>query len=227
VIVAAAVCPHPPLLLRELTGQQEVAPDLREACLRVIGELIDLKPDRIVVLGGADTTTWSTGEGDVDIRGYGTFAVRRPGPYLPLSLGVAKRLLAEAHWHGDTQWLAVAADADPQACAELGKELAARPGRVALLVMADGSARRTAMAPGYLDERAQPFDAQVTQALAAGDTRVLRELNAELADQLLVYGRAALQVLGSAVPEPAQAGLRYLDDPFGVLYFVSLWENSL
>jgi hypothetical protein len=30
-IIAAAICPCPPLLVRELTGQTEVLPDLRAA----------------------------------------------------------------------------------------------------------------------------------------------------------------------------------------------------
>jgi len=37
-ITAAALCPGPPLLARELTGADSVVPDLREACRLVPGE---------------------------------------------------------------------------------------------------------------------------------------------------------------------------------------------
>ena len=50
-IVAAAICPCPPLLARELTGQAEVLPELRAACAAAVGSLAAAGPDVIVVAG--------------------------------------------------------------------------------------------------------------------------------------------------------------------------------
>jgi len=55
-------------------------------------------------------------------------------------------------------------------------------------VVADGSARRTEKAPGHLDDRAEGFDAQVEKALAAGDPELLKALDVNLAEALLVGG---------------------------------------
>jgi hypothetical protein len=228
VIVAAAACPHPPLLLRELTGQLDVAVDIRTACLRAINEIAELRPDALVVVGGDDVTGVPRVVGEVDVSSYGTFAPHSATARAPLSLGIAHRLLTEAGWDGATEWRTIAWDADSSACADLGRELADRPDRIALLVMADGSARRGLKAPGYLDERSFGFDQGITDALADGDSSPLRELDAELAEELLARGRAAIQVLGFAISpgDVTDAKTHYLDDPFGVLYFVSRWTTG-
>src|SRR6185437_11526524 len=79
--------------------------------------------------------------------------------------------------------------------ARLGRELARRSERVAFLVMADGSARRTLKAPGYLDDRAEPFDDEIARALAAVDTKSLAAIDPTAASDLLAAGRAPWQVL--------------------------------
>ncbi|MEV4890830.1 hypothetical protein AB0K48_15705 [Nonomuraea sp. NPDC055795] len=153
-LVAAAVCPHPPLIVPELAGA--AAPELdglRAACAEAVAALRAAAPDLLLVVGGDDTTreygprsAGSLAPWGVDVRtGEGD-------PVLPLSLTIGRWLLG-----GDPDgFLAVAADASPARCLELGERLASGP-RVALLVMADGSAKLTGKSPGYLDPAAEPF----------------------------------------------------------------------
>jgi aromatic ring-opening dioxygenase LigB subunit len=96
---------------------------------------------------------------------------------------------------------------------------------VALLVMGDASACRTVKAPGYLDERAAPFDAEVARALGAADVAAVQALDAELAYELKASGRAPWQVLAGAA-EGANLGgaLLYEDAPYGVGYVVATWS---
>jgi hypothetical protein len=97
----------------------------------------------------------------------------------------------------------------------------------ALLVLGDGSARRTEKAPGYLDERAEPFDRGVADALRSGDPARLAALDADLGTQLLAAGvpawhEAAARLAG----ERFTAELHYDDVPFGVGYFVAVWTRA-
>jgi hypothetical protein len=98
---------------------------------------------------------------------------------------------------------------------------------VALLVVGDGSARRSTVAPGYFDERAEAFDAGVAAALRSGDAELLH-LDVGLGDELLasgppVWGEAANALEGSEFDD---AELLYEDAPYGVGYFVAAWTNK-
>jgi aromatic ring-opening dioxygenase LigB subunit len=96
---------------------------------------------------------------------------------------------------------------------------------VALLVMGDASACRTLKAPGYLDERAAGFDAEIARALGAADVAALEALDAELAQELKVSGRAPWQVLAGAAEGAGLGGaLLYDDAPYGVGYLVAAWS---
>lgn len=110
-------------------------------------------------------------------------------------------------------------------CVEAGRQIGGAAGRIALLVMGDGSACRTLKAPGYLDERAAPFDAAVARALGTADVEALKALDTELAHELKAAGRAPWQVLAGAAEgtEPAGA-LLYEDAPYGVGYVVATWS---
>ncbi|KGN34276.1 hypothetical protein N802_13015 [Knoellia sinensis KCTC 19936] len=104
-----------------------------------------------------------------------------------------------------------------------------------LLVVADGSARRTEKAPGHLDPRAAGVDDAIVDALRSahmGGLDRLLDLDPALCADLLVSGRAPLQVLASAVgagprtdAEGARTAYRLerldVSDPFGVLYVVA------
>ncbi len=228
-IVAAAVCPHPPVLFRELTGAADPAADLRADCVRAVRTLLAHTPEVVAVVGGDATTHDPAPDAVADPAPFGDTASRAdPGtPRLPLSLGVGDRLLAAAGWSGPTERHAVAVDAPAEVCDRLGRDLARRETRTGLLVLGDGSARRGPKAPGYDDPRAHDVDAVLVRGLTEGDPAALRSLDPGTAEELLVQGRAALHVLGAAVAHsgrtPEAAVLR-ADDPWGVLYAVATWS---
>lgn len=230
-IVAAALCPAAPLLARELTGRALVEPELRAACAEVTGRLLRAAPDVIAVVGaGPQTRTWDSA-GQLDVASFGgpAAAARTPSgagpgtPGLPAPLGLGARLLDEAGYHGPRILQAIGLDEPAAACAAAGQRLSQAAGRVALLVMADGSARRGLRAPGYLDERSAPFDAGVERAVRDGDMAALLALDPALASELMATGRAAWQVLAGAMSGSRPAGqIRYSGDPFGVAYLVAV-----
>jgi hypothetical protein len=141
---------------------------------------------------------------------------------LPLSLLVGAWLTAG----GVRSFVVVDDDMDPADCAALGRELATSAGRVGLVVMGDGSARRSEKAPGYLDPRAAVFDDGVAAALASGDVDALARLDPALARELAVAGRAPWQVLAGAAAgraRPRVSGGRH-EAPYGVGYHVVTWS---
>jgi len=226
VIRAAAVCPHPPLLFRELAGIQDAAQNLREACLNAVREVLTPAPDVVVAVGG-----------DVASASWDPLLEPRPGGFgraagtsrggLPLSLGVGRRLLADAGWTGPVELRAVAWDTSEAEVAGVAAELATRADDLVLLVLGEGSARRGDKAPGYVDDRAFGFDAETGRALGEGDPAGLLRQDARLADELMVAGRASFWVMAAAVQaqgRPVKANLGYSDDPFGVMYFVATWR---
>jgi hypothetical protein len=88
--------------------------------------------------------------------------------------------------------------------------------------MADGSACRSLKAPGYLDERSFPFDAEMERAIVAGDLDALLRIDADLARAVLATGRPAWQVLaGAAEGSRLATQVHYRDDPFGVFYLTA------
>ncbi|MER7912773.1 hypothetical protein [Streptomyces sp. NPDC096068] len=234
-LVAAAVCPCPPLLVPEVaTGAAPELDAVRAACADAVGLLAAARPDRLYVVGPA-----AGGAGGVfpagatgSFAGFGVdLSVRLgDGPAgdrpLPVPLAVGAWLLDRARWAGaPVEGLAVGEEAAAGDCAATGRELAASAGRVALLVMGDGSACRTVKAPGYLDERAAGFDAEAVRALAGADAPALLALDAGLAHELKVSGRAPWQVLAGAAEDAGLDGrLLHEDDPYGVEYVVAAWS---
>jgi hypothetical protein len=248
-IVGAALCPSPPLLAHELTGQADILPELRDACTAAVTRLLAAAPDVVVVIGAADATAAWDGDMSLDLARYApalagarakrmtpsATAGRSPSPApdaarlsLPLSLGVGALLLDEAGYAGPRLLRAVAGSAAPADCAGLGAELADTPGQVAVLAVGDGTARRSLSAPGYLDDRAEPFDAVVERALRELDLPALAGLDPHLAADLMATNRAPLQVLagvlGAASPvrPRAQSEVLYSDAPLGVAYLVAV-----
>ena len=238
-IVSAALCPAPPLLIRDLNGARPVAADLRNACLASIAEITAATPDVITVVGaGTRTRTWN-GAAGLDLARYAPWPAlangqRRPGrerpaeesagvpPGLPSSLGVGAWLLGQSGSTAERVLQAVAAEEPADTCAALGADLARARERVALLVMADGSARRGLKAPGYLDERCTEFDAEVVNAVREGRLEALLAIDPLLARELMAEGRPAWQVLAGALEgRRVSSEIRYCDDPFGVAYLVA------
>ncbi|MGI9084112.1 MAG: class III extradiol dioxygenase subunit B-like domain-containing protein [Aeromicrobium sp.] len=211
-IVAVAVCPQPPALVPEVaSGAAGELDDVREAALASVSALVGVRPNRVVVVGTGSLS------GQVDESAGGTMAGHGVGvvaggddEVLPLSLTVGAWLLDRAGWRGPRTYTTSAVPADD---------------RVALLVMADGSARRSLTAPGYLDDRAAAYDDTIAAALAAGDADVLASLDVDLGDDLLAAGPRALVVLGEMTKGAAvTARLRWDGAPFGVGYWVADWS---
>jgi hypothetical protein len=237
-IVSAAICPSPPLLARELTGQTAPLPELRDACATALAALLAAAPDLVVVTGPAELTADFGHHGRLDLGAYApALGSRGDEPVLPLSLGIGARLLDEAGYAGPRSFRGIAVSAPPEACLRLGRQIAASAPccpdqRVALLAVGDGSARRSVTAPGYLDERAAPFDEAVTHAVRDGEPAVLAALDPGLAAELMADGRAAWQVLAGALTAEGATpgGLRgevlYAEAPLGVAYLVAVLTPS-
>ncbi|MFI1657424.1 class III extradiol dioxygenase subunit B-like domain-containing protein [Streptomyces sp. NPDC020472] len=245
-LVAAAVCPSPPLLVPDVaTGAAPELDAARAACADAVGLLAAARPDRLYVVGPADEgahggyPAGATGS----FAGFGVDLSVRLGAEspqdqaqartqgeddrpLPLSLTVGAWLLARAGWaDAPIEGLGVAASTAADVCAGTGRELAASAERVALLVLGDGSACRTVKAPGYLDERAAGFDAEAARALGTADVTALLALDAGLAAELKAAGRASWQVLAGAAEGAGLDGrLLFEDAPYGVGYFVAAWS---
>ncbi|MFI5687434.1 class III extradiol dioxygenase subunit B-like domain-containing protein [Streptomyces sp. NPDC051636] len=237
-LVAAAVCPCPPLLVPEVAADAAHELDAaRAACADALGMLAAARPDRLVVVGPAE----QSGRGPHpqgtpgSFRGFGVDLDVRLGPgegtvsdrTLPPSLAVGAWLLERAGWaDAPVEGLGVGEPLAPERCVEVGREIGARTPRPALLVMGDASACRTVKAPGYLDERAAPFDAEVARALGAADVPALKMLDPELAYELKASGRAPWQVLAGAAENADLTGtLLYEDAPYGVGYVVAAWSR--
>lgn len=232
-IVRAALCPSPPLLARALTGQADVLPELRDACAAAVRDLLAAEPDVVAVVGaGQESAGWDPDD-RLDLVAYAPLlpaspplarsAGARGKPGLPLALGIGALLLDVTGYAGPRILRAIDESAPSGDCLRFGRDLADAAPRVALLAVGDGSTRRGPAAPGYLDERAVPFDDAVQRAVRAGDMAALAGLNPDLARDLMATGRAAWQVLAGAFAgaRPA-ADVRYADDPFGVAYLVAV-----
>ena len=240
-LVAVSVCPHPPLLVPELaTGAAVEIADLRAACLASVRRLgqptgeAGVVPPVVVVVGSASEDGAWGGEAGGDLRGFGCdVAFGGPDRVLPTALTIGAHLLDQIGWPNVARrYVAVADHHDADTCAARGRSLVQGPEPVALLVMGDGSAKRTTQAPGYLDPRAIDFDETVLQALEKADADALLSLDPALAADLWVAGRAAWQVLAGAAQAAYDDGasittaVRYDEAPYGVGYAVVDWRAS-
>jgi hypothetical protein len=232
VFVAAAVCPHPPLLVPEVA--QRAAPeldDLRTACTTAVTAMLEAQPDAVVCVGdGPRLGRYDEADGGtlrpygVDVRAGGT-----DSDDLPLALTLGAWLLDRAAWTGPRRCFALPSETTATECVEMGQKIAAADLRVGVLAMGDGSAKRGSGAPGYHDERAEPFDAEVARALAGADAQWMADALPPMAcAELWVAGRTAWQFLaGAATQIPQGAGLsarmHYDAAPYGVGYFVADW----
>ncbi|MGK5445200.1 class III extradiol dioxygenase subunit B-like domain-containing protein [Micromonospora sp. URMC 105] len=237
-LVAAAVCPHPPLIVPELAGA--AAPeldDLRAACDAAVARLLAAEPEQILLVGAGPETVRFGAADHGSLRAYGVDRHVRlwktncaGGERLPLSLTLGAWLLGGTGTELPRFAEAVATDAATDECAELGSRLARRAEqRTALLVMGDGSACRGEKSPGYHDPRAEPYDEGVARALAGVDAEALLGLDPELSAELKVAGRAPWQVLAGAARAAGGAWrgeLHHDAAPYGVAYFVATWERA-
>ena len=239
-LVAAAVCPCPPLLVPEVAGG--AAPEMdgaRAACYDAVGVLAAARPDRLIAVGPAaqpqrgchppGTPGSFRGFGvDLDVT-LGKGAPPAPGEQsreLPPSLAVAAWLLERTDWNGaPAEGFGVGEPLPAAKCAAEGEELASAADRTAVLVMGDGSNCRTLKAPGYFDERAAAFDEEAARALGTADVPGVLALDDELAYELGASGRACWQLLAGAARGAGLEGrLLYEGAPYGVGYLVASWS---
>ncbi|SCE74492.1 hypothetical protein GA0070607_1053 [Micromonospora coriariae] len=234
-LVAAAVCPHPPLLVPEVAGA--AAPeldDLRAACDTAVGRLFTASPDVVVLLGAGQATgpIFAPATGSLQPWGVDLDVPLIPGQpdrgaVLPLSLTVGAWLLARQDVRAPVAAVQVAGDAGAAELAALAESVAGSGARVALLVLGDGSACRGQKSPGYDDPRAEAYDQQVATALAETDVDVLLDLDPVVSAELKAAGRASWQVLAGAARSGGgrwRGELLHDSAPYGVAYFVASWE---
>ena len=231
-LVAAAVCPHPPLLVPEATGAGGGARDgaiaeVLSACDAAVAALAAASPELTVVVGGASAGADYEGSAAGSLREYGVrFATGTGDPVLPLSLTVGAWLARRSAAPPARLRLRAVARATPVAeCLRLGAEIAGQAPRVAVLAMGDGPGRRAAGAERAADPAADAYDAEVAAALAEADPARLARLAPSLDDELLVAGRAAWQVLaGAADGRRLRGRLRCAMTKYEVSYLVASWE---
>ncbi len=231
-LIAAAVCPHPPLLVPTVGRGIDVP--VRASALSAVERLVARAPDVVVLVGADEALTSYDGTAVGSFAPYGVDervalgeVAPSAAPTLPLALTVGAWLLQSVGWTGRRAAFGVPESLSPEDAVALGRELAAAGDRVALLCLGDLSARRTEKAPGWLDERARGFDADVAAALGSADLEALVDLDVVLARELLAVGRASWQVLaGAAAGMPWGARVLYDDAPFGVGYVVAEWRRA-
>jgi hypothetical protein len=212
--VAAAVLPHPPLLVPELAGAAapELAP-LRAACHEALSAVV-AAADLTILIGDGPVWAVPATSAPGSFRPYGAAvdvalptlvdldlpALPPPAQLtdLPLSLAVAAHLLGDLDPPPARLFAAtVPRSLGPLAAATIGHTLTTTD-RFGLVVMADLSACRTERAPGAFHLDAADFDAQVADAFRTGTPQRLLALDPTRSADLLVTGRAPLQVLAGA-----------------------------
>lgn len=119
--------------------------------------------------------------------------------------------------------------------AEVGAALVTAAGAIdvdddetGVLVLGNGSAKRTEKAPGYFDERAEAFDGAVRDALATDISR-LEEIDQALARELWADAGQLAGLVGHAGASgidlaACHTQVLYDDAPFGVQYWVVRWS---
>ncbi|WP_198663540.1 class III extradiol ring-cleavage dioxygenase family protein [Jiangella endophytica] len=207
--------------------------DVRVACWSALDDLRAASPDVLVVVGPGESTADEAARVG-SLAAYGVdVTVALPGdeappaePNLPLSVSVGAWLLQRGGWDGPVTSATVAGDAGDGDCVELGRRIAGRADRVALLVMADGSPLRADTTPRELRAKAESYDAALAGALRDGDPQRLLDLDAELSAEVGSPGRKALRVLAGAADDGLfDAEVGYDGAPYGVGYLVGVWER--
>lgn len=231
-ILGAAFLPNPPVLVPAVaSGAAGELEPLRRASRQALRRAHGDGTWQLVVLGPADTSAMHSPVARGSLSGYGvSLEVHLGSPgcggavELPLSLTVGAWLLGQA-LGPSTGAVGFSVGPDFAASRSAVELLAlAESAAVALVVMGDGSARRSTTAPGYLDPRAAPFDAAVATALREGDGEALADLDETLGSELLAAGVPAWRAAGALLAGGSyDADLLYAEAPYGVGYFVAAW----
>ena len=231
-IAAVVFCPQAPVVVPDLAqGAAPELDDLREASRLAIRQAVGpgVKP---VLVGAGQSAAAHESTARGTLAGFGLPLELGLGtdtetdtdtaqPTLPASLTVGAWLVRDA-LGPESGTVAVEVTDEHNALPAFDET------DVALVVLGDGSARRTEKAPGHFDERAAGFDDAVAAALAAGDPAGLRRdrLAAAGGEELLVSGLAAWDAVARVTAGVAWAAdLLYAAAPYGVGYFVAHWTR--
>lgn len=200
--------------------------DLREAVFAAASAL----PDRWVAIGVGPSDEVAGPRSVGTLAGYGadvrvTLAPDASGPpsRLPLCALITGWVRARVNPQASAEVRSYADGHGADAALALGRslraELDATADDVGILVVADGANTLTPPAPGGFDADSVPVQAALDDALAAGDVAALAGLPAG------IVGRVGYQVLaGLAGPAPRSASELYRGAPYGVGYFVGVWQ---
>jgi hypothetical protein len=142
---------------------------------------------------------------------------------LPLCVLIAGWLRGQAKPEAHAEVRVYAPDHDVDAALVHGRRLRAEIDEaddpVGVLVIADGAHTLTAPAPGGYNPASVPVQHAVDDVLARGHIAALTALPTN------IVGRVAFQVLaGLAEPEPRSCTELYRGAPYGVGYFVGVWQ---
>lgn len=227
-LTVAAVCPHPPVLFPEIAqGAATELDSLRAACDRAVATLGRSGFDRLYVVGRGPIERSHGAEAAGGLSGYGVDLRVGAGPAVLDLAATTGRWLAERGGLTPDGYLELAPDTRAERALALGAEWTGSAERVALLVMGDGSARRTESSPGRVDEQAVPFDDAVAEALSKADTAALAGLDADAAGELMVAGRPSWQFLAGATQgRPFIGDLLAYEALYGVGYLVATWTRD-
>lgn len=205
--------------------------DIRVACAEAVTAMLSSSPEVVVCAGAGEQRRRYDESAGGSAHGFGVDTrVGGGSSELPLALTVGAWLLDRAGWTGPRRYVELPPETTPEECAAIGDSTASADLRVGVLTMGDGSAKRSNSAPGYLDEGAGPFDAEVTRALSAPDFGwLVNGISPELCTELWVAGRQAWQFLAGAARQAPRDGevaarLHYQGAPYGVGYVVVSWQ---
>ena len=204
-VVEVVVLPSAGLLLPEYVGLTDPGAPIGDRCTDAVRAALSANPDHVVLLAGHDRAPRHT-------RGS-------------LGARIGRRALYFGGWSGRTTEVIVPFDASAAEVSAAVAQVGAVVGRVVLVVVGDGCAKRSEKAPGHFDERSLALDGVIGDALADADPAALATLDPVLCQELWATGRAALQVLGG-ICAGAQCRPRtyWFGEPYGVAFFVARWS---
>jgi hypothetical protein len=227
VLSAIAIVPSAPVMVPELAGAAAAElSDLRDAVFAAAASL----PMRWIAIGvgAADSVVGPDRVGT--FAGYGTDLPIALSPgngeapsELPLCALIAGWVRGQVKPEAHAEMQVFAADHYVDAALERGRRLRAEidkaAGPVGVLLVADGAHTLTPSAPGGYDPDSIPLQTALDDALSHGDAAALIRLPAA------IVGRVAYQVLaGLTEPRPRSAKELYRGAPYGVGYFVGVWQ---
>jgi hypothetical protein len=214
--------PAAPLLVPDVAGGSAGLDEaMRAASVAAVTGAITGRCDEVIVVAASAHSGEHPPEATWDFGGFGVPRrdVEPDRPRLPPSLGIGAWLLDAAGWSGPRRYVGVAE----------ARDLDLVPARSSVVVaVGDGSACRTERAPGYLDDRAEPFDTTIATALADGALAALTGLDDALAVDLLCHSLPVWRTVASALDDAPviDSTLDLHVAPYGVAYFVARWSLS-